>query len=588
MPERNLTRVYSDRTYVYTTMVRHQGTTVAFAMDDQRRIYYSVLNLSSGADARTELDVAYWQENPVELRFPNEITQVGYAAAGATRMPVVKRGGRVEAGTEPLGPGEVDHFLSTTARLSAPVPFQVLSDGTYVVVFRQAVDAVHLDAVFELADGGASGNPDRADYVFQAGARVPVVDATLLCDRFVLVGAELQSVMEARYRRSRHKTRPASSQDTLGTQDMEGLPFVEPTQELSFVRRLTEGAFAVLLLPTMVDGVRRWQVFARNNRTGRVDSFNIEQGGDVLFNTQGTRYFTSPDPAYADAVFERSPGVCPFTGKDLVPVVSTTGHAETALRFDGQGGYVDLGSPSVLQLSGKAYTIEAWIRPAAAQAAPGGAIVAKFNQGVQGDFFLLLDPAGKLVLGQNGSTGSATSTRPVAVGRHTHVAAVVDAAGQARLYLDGDPAGEGVLGFTPDGTTPVLIAAEFRNGQPGDFFHGDVDEVRLWNRAREHGELARDRSVRLVGNEPGLVAFYRFDEGAGTVLYDQTDSALHGTVKGQPAPGGSPRMPLSATTRGCAGTVSPSPAAPWSRGRPPPCTTSRRMRRPGTAARANR
>ncbi|MFH7243138.1 MAG: hypothetical protein ACHWZW_09845 [Spirulina sp.] len=30
---------YSDVAYQYTTLVRHKGTVIAFAMDDHRRIY---------------------------------------------------------------------------------------------------------------------------------------------------------------------------------------------------------------------------------------------------------------------------------------------------------------------------------------------------------------------------------------------------------------------------------------------------------------------------------------------------------------------------------------------------------------------
>jgi hypothetical protein len=33
------------RPFKYTTTVRHKGTVIAFAMDDQQRIYYSVLDL---------------------------------------------------------------------------------------------------------------------------------------------------------------------------------------------------------------------------------------------------------------------------------------------------------------------------------------------------------------------------------------------------------------------------------------------------------------------------------------------------------------------------------------------------------------
>ncbi|MGW6879506.1 hypothetical protein ACWGEU_04460 [Streptomyces goshikiensis] len=44
--EQHLLKVYSDRSYVHTTTVRHQGTTVALAMDDQWRLVYTVLDLA--------------------------------------------------------------------------------------------------------------------------------------------------------------------------------------------------------------------------------------------------------------------------------------------------------------------------------------------------------------------------------------------------------------------------------------------------------------------------------------------------------------------------------------------------------------
>ncbi|WP_380283074.1 hypothetical protein [Kitasatospora purpeofusca] len=230
--DQHLLKVYSDRSYAHTTTVRHQGSTVAFAMDDRRRIVYSVLDLSRHDEAKGEADAAYWSQDPLPLRFPSEVARVGYALTGTVRMPVVKRGGRVEADTpERLDEQELDRFLSSTARLGAAVPFHVVSDGTHVYVLRQSVRADHPDAVFRLADGtGSSGDPARTDYSKQAGAKVAVVDATLLCDRFVLAGGELKPVLEVRYRRSRHKGRPDSAKDSLGAQDMEGRPFVEPTQ----------------------------------------------------------------------------------------------------------------------------------------------------------------------------------------------------------------------------------------------------------------------------------------------------------------------------------------------------------------------
>src|SRR5437016_13986209 len=93
--------------YRYTTTVRHKGTLIAMAMDDQRHIYYTGLDLSStngnrfagvtngaGTPSTTidddTLDVNYWQ-NLRELRFPNEIAAVGYGVADQTLLPVFKK-----------------------------------------------------------------------------------------------------------------------------------------------------------------------------------------------------------------------------------------------------------------------------------------------------------------------------------------------------------------------------------------------------------------------------------------------------------------------------------------------------------------
>ena len=55
-------------------------------------------------------------------------------------LPPVRKGSTTPV---PLGQivraDETDPFLSTTARLGAAAPFQVLSDGLYVYVFRQAI-----------------------------------------------------------------------------------------------------------------------------------------------------------------------------------------------------------------------------------------------------------------------------------------------------------------------------------------------------------------------------------------------------------------------------------------------------------------
>ncbi|WP_406401958.1 LamG-like jellyroll fold domain-containing protein [Streptomyces uncialis] len=525
--DQSLLRVYSDRTFTHTTMVRHQGTALAFAMDDRRRIVYTVLDLSVADEQRGELDAAYWSENPAELPFPNEIVQVGYAVAGATAMPVVKRGGRLEArADEVLEPEEIDGFLSTTARLSAAAPFQVLSDGTHVVVLRQAVGAAHGDAVFAVQSGsGSTGDAARADVVKRAGgAAVPVVADTLLCDRFLLVGDRLKPVSEVRFKRSRHKTEPASAKDSLGAMDMDGTPFHEPTQELEFIRNLTQGRFTAVLVPTAVLGQQRWQFFAHNGVTQRIDAFSVEQAADGLFNTQGSRYWTSPDPQYRTSVFERTAGNCPFTGRALVPVVPDGRHGETAIQMNGTSAYVDLGQAAGVTFRGGPYAVEAWVKPEAA----GGPVVSRWNGPMQRGFQLRITNTRSVVLDHIG--GTLTSNQTLAAGSWSHIMASYDGR-TATLYINGTFAGSADISYTGDGSAGLRIGS----AQSGGFFAGVIDEVRIWNRGRSQNEAAEEGSYRLIGNEPGLLAYYRFDEGTGVTVYDQSDLRTNGTLTGPAA-----------------------------------------------------
>ncbi|MCC3773289.1 LamG domain-containing protein [Streptomyces sp. UNOB3_S3] len=541
-PESSRTRVYGGRRYLHTALVRHQGTTVALAMDEDRRIHYSVLDLNSadgpnvqGSADGSDLDVHHWSEEPRELRFPRELARTGYAVSGVTRIPRVKPGSLVEAGdNEVLADDEVDAFRSSTARLTAAAPFQALSDGTYVYVFRQSVDASHTDALFALKDGGVSHKAGRDDYLTtgkgEAAHRVPLVANGLLCDRFTLGGDRLHPVAEVRYRRSRHRSRPDSAKDTLGAKDMDGNDFHEPTLHLAFAGEVRDGRFTALLLPTSVSELRRWQFFVHNPVARRIESINVEQSEEGLFNTQGSRLYTSPDPKYRDAVLERGPGSCPITQKPLIPVVPDTGFAATALRFDaGSEARVEIPAPAGIPLGSGPYTIEAWVRRTG-----DGAATLLSAGGRKALVELSFTASGELRLRHAGTSDEAVSAaRIFASDTHTHVAVVYDGA-RATFFVDGARSGEPrKLSPASEDANRLLIGAKpGDDGTPTGFYSGELDEIRLWTRARGAEELAQDRMFRLVGDEPGLAAYYRCDDGSGTTVYDQTTHGLDGTLTG--------------------------------------------------------
>jgi hypothetical protein len=519
-------KTYADKTYKHTAMVRHKGKVVALAIDDQRQIYYSVLNLDNSDEVKSPLDVHYWLENPKVIRFSNEIVQVGYGIVDPVKMPWVKKGSRTEAAAGTLRPEEIDPFLSTTARLTADAPFDALSDGKYIYIFRQSIHPDHEDMVY-------AQNSDGSPVLDAESNRVPLVKDTLLVDRFVLLGTELQPKREVRYKRSRNKYRPQSNKDSLGAQDMEKKPFYEPTQELDFVRNLQDGRFSVLLLPTQIADIQRWQIFSHNSQTGQIDSFNVERSADGLFNTKGTQFYTSPEPKYQKSVFERQEGICPFTGEDLIPIVSQSGSGESALRFNGVNQRIDCGNDASLNC--RAMTVEAWIYVEEARGGQWQNLINRWNPDNQIGFYLSLYENGCRFLVGNSLQGlNHWIATPIPLKQWVHVAASYDGQGTIKVYRDGQ------LSYAYDAKVNAPIAYDdthlFINA-PADswgHFKGKIDEVRLWERDRSQAEIELDLNHHLVGNEPGLVGYWRFDEGSGDVLHDITDNANHGTIIGNP------------------------------------------------------
>ncbi|MBW4482224.1 MAG: LamG domain-containing protein [Tildeniella torsiva UHER 1998/13D] len=492
---------YSDRNYRYPVLVRHQGTVIALAMDDQRRIYYSVLNLNGQGDS---LDVNGWADQPQELEFPKEIAEVGFGLADQLLLPTVKKGSRtpVDAGVVVVD-NEEDKFLSRTARLTADAPFQAMSDGRFVYVFRQAIAASH---------------PDQITVEGPEKRQIPIVDSTLLVDRFVLSGAsgaaqageaapvpQLKLNLEVRFRRSRSKTRPQSTKDSLGARDMQDQPFFEPTQELSFIRNLQEGRFSIVLLPTTIAEVSRWQIFAFNSATGLIDAYNVERSLEGLFNTRGTQ-------------------------------ATTTDAAETALNFSQESDHVVL-APGVRL--GQGFSQEAWIFPRVTAPEPGEAL----EQALLGNddktatappsIWIVDNRRVRVGFGDGAEFHSFITGEVLRSNQWNHLAVVFsndpDDAGY-HLYVNGLPVdvrqeGTGTsVGKLPVDTAITLI------GAPSHSFAGLIDEIRLWSRPRSEREIRSDRSLRLSGHELGLAAYWRLDEGSGHEIFDQTGNHAPGTI----------------------------------------------------------
>ena len=58
----------------------------------------------------------------------------------------------------------------------------------------------------------------------------------------------------------------------------------------------------------------------------------------------------------------------------------------------------------------------------------------------------------------------------------------------------------------------------------GGGLHGTIDEMRVWTRALSDDEVEENYNRSLTGDETGLVAYWRFDEGLETMFFDSSRS----------------------------------------------------------------
>lgn len=110
------------------------------------------------------------------------------------------------------------------------------------------------------------------------------------------------------------------------------------------------------------------------------------------------------------------------------------------------------------------------------------------------------------------NSGSAPSTNT-----WHHIAFVYDGTDQI-LYVDGaivaSSATSGTLTNSTSFNSGLVIGARYDQAQ--QYTNTAFDDVRIWNVARTPSELSNNMNINLSGNETGLVAYYRFEDGQGS------------------------------------------------------------------------
>lgn len=212
----------------------------------------------------------------------------------------------------------------------------------------------------------------------------------------------------------------------------------------------------------------------------------------------------------------------------------------TALQFDGVDDYVQLpvGAADLgLEYATQSFTIEMWLKTIQTEER----YLFDNYRYTLGDISFRID-AGKIEwhIGKYriGNYILFRSEASVNDGLWHHVACTWDGAGEASIFVDGNNSGSStnpnLVGSLESGY-PFLIGTRIESsGLPERFFRGTIDEVAIYQRALSAEEIWANMHTRLVGDEPGLVGYWDFDEAQGQIVYDLSGNDNHGQLGSTP------------------------------------------------------
>lgn len=219
----------------------------------------------------------------------------------------------------------------------------------------------------------------------------------------------------------------------------------------------------------------------------------------------------------ADEVIDSSGNENHGVGVGDTPPTTGAGKFGNAGVFDGEDDYIQIGNTSAGNMGTGDFSISAWIKTATTDFQR---VIGKYENSDSPYYVVYIsnnqirlrmqtDSAGNTYYDSDTVTLSDDSWHMIQI-----VADRSQSSDTAYFYLDGENVGTADITShedSLDNNGDIEIAG-------GDFhFNGEIDEARVYNRALSPKEV-RD----LYNWAPRPVAYYNFDEGSGTNLYDRS------------------------------------------------------------------
>ncbi len=209
----------------------------------------------------------------------------------------------------------------------------------------------------------------------------------------------------------------------------------------------------------------------------------------------------------------------------------------THLNFDGVNDFVV--SSNAITNNTENQTYQAWFRIPSIPA-NSDLILQRGNDGTGGwSVQIGINSTGRLYAGISASSDTfLTGTAVLTPNTWYNVTFVFENNSSLRLYLNGNLEASIAIGNRTLRNSDNKLRIGTGN-IASEYFNGDVDEVRVWNKVLNATDILNTMNCELQASETGLVAYYKFNQGNDSVnnstinsLVDSSSNANNGTLTG--------------------------------------------------------
>ena len=180
-------------------------------------------------------------------------------------------------------------------------------------------------------------------------------------------------------------------------------------------------------------------------------------------------------------------------------------------------------------------TVEALVRSSDWEAGRGNALSSVF--GIEGTFLVRIGDADRprnqlQLVNPNGNWPSPNAAPGLPVNEWIHIAVVWDATTGERIYYQN---GEVVASDNAASGSVSLNSGCYvgRSYDDSRWLPGEISELRIWNIQRTQEQIASSMYT-VDPTTPGLLAYWKFNEGSGNVINDATGNGTNLTGEGTP------------------------------------------------------